>query len=328
MAKSKTGGILNELNKFKDSFSKSMTKVSRWYRALIGMFLLFILFQLRVRLLKSEVEKEAFTQKKDYVMKEGPEAFDEFYSEIYDDLYFDHFKNNYEVTEIDRNAKVKKDSRVLNVGCGNGHYVDNYNKMGIKDVVGLDKSQAMTKRAKKLFPKSNFVNGDATNSSLFIHNRFTHVMLFNFTIYYIKNKEQFFKNSYDWLVPGGYLIMHMVNRDKFDPIIPSADPIHGVYVQNYSKKRITNSVIKFKDFLYKANFDLDKSNNMAYLKETMKDDDTGNVRENNHIMYMESQKSILSKAKGQGFILLGTIDMKTVRYPYQYLYVLYKPAAN
>tara|TARA_B100000035_G_C20968062_1_gene539715 strand:+ start:42 stop:1028 length:987 start_codon:yes stop_codon:yes gene_type:complete len=328
MAGSKSNKILNELHKFKNRFSKSMTKVSRWYRVLIGVFLLFILFQLRVKLLKGEADKEEFTQKKQYVMKEGPDAYDDFYAEIYDDLYFDHFKNGYEVSEIDRNAKVEKNSRVLNVGCGNGHYVDNYRKLGTKDVIGLDKSQAMINRAKSKFPKSKFVHGDALNSSLFIHNRFTHILLFNFTIYHIQNKDAFFKNCYDWLMPGGYLVLHMVNRDKFDPIIPSADPLHGVYAQNFAKNRVTNSVIKFKDFLYKANFELDKKNNMAYLKETMKDDDSKHVRENNHIYYMETQKSILAKAKSKGFILNGTIDMRGARYPFQYLYVLYKPAAN
>ena len=46
---------------------------------------------------------------------------------------------------------------------------------------------------------------------------------------------------------------------------------------------------------------------MTYLKETMKDDETGNVRENNHILYMDTQKNTLNIAKQIGFILMGTV---------------------
>ena len=42
-------------------------------------------------------------------------------------------------------------------------------------------------------------------------------------------------------MPGGYLILHLVNRDKFDPILNAADPLHLVSAQKHAKeKRITN----------------------------------------------------------------------------------------
>ena len=126
-------------------------------------------------------------------------------------------------------------------------------------------------------------------------------------------------------MPGGYLVLHLVNRDKFDPILNSADPLHLVSAQKYAKKRITNSLVKFKDFQYKANFELDKSKNLAEFDETFKDDISGHVRQNKHKLYMETQKHILSMAKNIGFILQGKIDMVTTQYQYQYLYLLYKP---
>ena len=126
-------------------------------------------------------------------------------------------------------------------------------------------------------------------------------------------------------MPGGYLVLHLVNRDKFDPILNSADPLHLVSAQKYAKKRITNSLVKFKDFQYKANFDLDKSKNLAEFDETFKDDTSGHVRQNKHKLYMETQKHILGIAKNLGFILQGKVDMVTTQYQYQYLYLLYKP---
>ena len=104
-----------------------------------------------------------------------------------------------------------------------------------------------------------------------------------------------------------YLILHLVNRDKFDPIVPVADPLVFVSPQKYAKKRITNSLVKFKDFQYKANFELDKQQDKGIFTETFKDDETKKVRQNVHSLFMPSQKYILSLAKNTGFILLGKI---------------------
>ena len=117
----------------------------------------------------------------------------------------------------------------------------------------------------------------------------------------------------------------MVNRDKFDPIIPPSDPLVVVSAQKYAKKRITNSQVKFQDFMYKANFSLIKNNNIAKFEETFTDNATNHVRKNEHTLYMEPQKSILSKAKSIGFILEGHVDMVECRHEYQYLYFLKKP---
>ena len=141
----------------------------------------------------------------------------------------------------------------------------------------------------------------------------------------IYKASNFFQNSFDWLMPGGYLIIHLVNRDKFDPILPAADPLTLVSAQKFAKKRITNSLVKFKDFEYKANFELNKADDEGTFTETFKDDGTNNVRQNVHTLYMPTQKYILSLAKEVGFILLGKIDMVAAQYEYQYIYILQKP---
>ena len=70
------------------------------------------------------------------------------------------------------------------------------------------------------------------------------------------NTSNFFENCYNWLEKDGYLIIHLVNREKFDPILDKANPISAVSVQKYAKERITTSTIKFGDFLYKAKLQL------------------------------------------------------------------------
>ena len=74
------------------------------------------------------------------------------------------------------------------------------------------------------------------------------------TIYYIENKTAAFHNIYNWLKPGGYMVIHLVDRDKFDPRIEAADPLEGINAQLFSKKRLTKSYVKFNSFQYRGEF--------------------------------------------------------------------------
>ena len=268
---------------------------------------------------------EGFSQREKYIMKNNDELYDDFYSNLYDKLMLDKRKNDYEIDEIVNNTKCNNTSLLLDVGSGIGHHVNDFSKLGI-NAIGLDKSKSMVELASEKYPNLKFKNGDALSFMNFKHNQFTHITCLYFTIYYIQHKQQFFQNCYQWLRPGGYFILHLVNRNKFDPIVNAADPLFLVSAQKYAKKRITNSTVKFNNFVYKANFDLEKSRDIGTFKETFKDKKTKNVRENNHILFMEPQKDILSLAKSVGFIMKGKIDMVSCMYEYQYLYLLYKPS--
>ena len=163
-----------------------------------------------------------------------------------------------------------------------------------------------------------YKHGDVLDSMHFQQNQFTHILSLYFTTYYLEDKYKFFQNAFKWLKPGGFLVLHLVNRNKFDPIINTSNPVHMVSVQKYAPKRITNSVVKFNDFTYKANFKL--KDGKGTFSETFKDDGTNNVRKNEHVLHMEPQKDILAKAKKAGFIFHGKSDMVNCMYEYQYLY--------
>lgn len=300
---------------------KKIMKVKGWTKmALITGIILLILMIIN----KDMIYKEGFVQKEKFILKRGNDIYDEFYTDIYDELILDQVKNDFEIGEIKRLIKVNSTSKVLDIGSGTGQHVNLLNKAGYK-TEGVDKSEAMVKYSKSKYPDLKFKQGDVLESMLYPEQSFTTITCFYFTMYYIKDKNTFLKNCYNWLMPGGYLVLHLVNRDKFDPILNVADPLHLVSAQKYSKKRITTSLVKFKDFQYKANFDVDKKNNLAEFNEIFKDDKTKHIRQNSHKLYMETQKHILSLAKNIGFILQGKIDMVTTQYQNQYLYLLYKP---
>lgn len=312
---------MKKVIKFFKQINRIFTKQGIWTRIAIIMGIILIILMI---VNKSAVHKEGFVQREKFVVKKGGDIYDGFYSDIYDELVYDTVKNDFEVGEIKRLVQPSKKSKVLDVGCGKGHHVKLLEKAGYM-VEGVDKSGAMIAGAKKKYPKCKFKEGDVLESMLYPQSSFTTITCLYFTIYYIKDKQQFLQNCYNWLMPGGYFVLHLVNRDKFDPILNAADPLYLVSAQKFAKTRITNSLVKFKDFQYKANFDLDKSKNLAKFDETFKDDTSGHVRQNNHTLFMEPQKEILSIAKNMGFILKGKVDMVTTQYQYQYMYLLYKP---
>ena len=300
---------------------RPIMKLDKWAKGVL--FLAVILIICLVMNLHVPM-REGFTQQKKFVLKEGIDCYDGFYSEIYDDLVYDEVKNDFEVGELERLIKPTRKSRILDIGSGTGHHVNLMKKLGAHSE-GVDISPSMVEISQRKYKDCKFKQGNALDNMLYPRNSFSTITCFYFTIYYMEDKQKFINNVYDWLMPGGYFVLHLVNRDKFDPILNTADPLHIVSAQKYAKKRITNSLVKFKDFQYKANFELDKENNLAEFKEDMIDDKTKNVRQNIHKLYMIPQKKIISMAKQVGFILQGKIDLVQTQYGYKYLYLMYKP---
>lgn len=296
-------------------------KYTKWEKTLIclGLFLLLI-----VLFKKQQPIREGFAQRKRYTLKKNKDLFDDFYVPIYDQLMKNKVKNVFETKEIKRTTKINKHSLLLDIGSGLGHHVNIFNQMA-ESAIGLDKSRAMISAAKYKYNNCDFKQGDALNALTFKAQSFTHITCLYFTIYYIQDKIRFFQNCYSWLAPGGYLALHLVNRDKFDPILEAGNPLHIVSPQKYAKKRITNTIVKFNNFEYKGNFNLHKDRSSAFFDEYFKDKKSRKVRHNQHTLFMETQNYILSLAKQTGFILKGKIDMRTCQYEYQYIYIMYKP---
>ena len=268
-------------------------------------------------------QKEGYAQNDAFLFKQGNEMYDDFYAEIYDSLMYNTLKNDYEIGQIVNNTNATSQSIVLDIGCGTGNHVAKLSESDFK-VTGLDISQAMIAKAEERHPKLNFKLGDAMVETTFKPNSFTHILCLYFTIYYFKDKQKFFYNCIDWLMPGGYLIIHLVNRDKFDPILPPGNPLYIVSPQKYAKKRITKTKIKFDRFEYSSNFDLNNDTSIARFIEKIQFDD-GKVRKHEHKLYMENETEILNRARDAGFILQGQIDLLKCGYEEQYLYILMKP---
>ena len=302
------------------SITNLYKKSSNWGKILF----LILLLLLVVAIFKPIQKKEGFEQQNTFVLKTNDELYDKFYVEIYDELVFNNLKDDYEVGEIINKTDVTSKSIILDIGSGTGHHVAKLNQQGF-NTIGVDKSISMISKSKENFPDYKFLNGNVENTSLFKPNSFTHILCLYFTIYYMKDKNIFFQNCMNWLMPGGYLVVHLVERKNFDPILPPGNPFLLVSPQRYAKERITQTKLIFNNMEYVSNFSLNDNQNVATFEEKFKNTDTGKVRKNEHTLYMDTDNDILTIAQNNGFIVHGKIDLLSVAYEYQYLYVLVKP---
>jgi SAM-dependent methyltransferase len=311
---------------------KSLKNMMNFYKKMttVGKVLLFVALLLILVVFfnspdfNSRSNKEGYEQNDTFLFKKGPEIYDGFYATIYDQLVFNNLKDDYEITQIVNRTTPTSASVILDVGSGTGHHVAKMAEKGL-NAVGIDNSQAMIQQAKENYPQYDFQLGSALDINQYKNNSFTHILCLYFTIYYFDNKDTFFNNCMEWLMPGGYLILHLVDREKFDPILPPGNPLYIVSPQKYAKNRITHTKITFNNFVYTSNFNLEADKDVATFEEKFKFND-GKVRKQEHLLYMEDAQDILTKAADAGFIVQGKIDLVSCAYPNQYLYILVKPS--
>lgn len=308
------------LKKLNDGWD-GLNNLSVWTKVLIVVILVLIVVKKRNKCPRTY---EGFGNKDEFTLKQGGEVYDGFYANIYDSLVYTHKKNEFEIGTLQKTANAGEKSIILDIGSGTGHHVEQMREMGIVSATGVDNSKAMVEKSKELYPKNKYVYGDALQGSLFRERQFTHITCFYFTIYYFKDKHTFFKNCFHWLMPGGRLIVHLVDKTMFDPILPPANPLLMLTPQRYADKRITQSTITFDEFKYNANFEV--VNDTAQFVEKFTTRDSKKVfRKNKHEMFMEDIGAIVSLAEKSGFILVEKMDMIKAEYEYQYLYVFQRP---
>jgi ubiquinone/menaquinone biosynthesis C-methylase UbiE len=288
-----------------------------------------ILFVLLIHLLiiSFQTKKEGFIDTRtEFVRHVDDDVYDDFYANVYDKILYNNIKNNFEIEHIFTNPSPN--NFVLDIGCGTGHHVKLLNDLNIK-ALGIDNSNYMIHKCKSNFPELNFKKSNSSNIIEFPENTFSHILCFYFTIYYFKDKRQLLENCYHWLQPNGLLVIHLVNVNKFEPIVPNA----SYFDYENDPIRPTKSGITFDNFNYKASFIQHKNINFntitlqkpnVIFKEQFIFNNKKKTRINEHKLYMSSQQSILAAAREIGFTLHSQIEMKDIQYNYNYLYILQK----
>jgi len=248
--------------------------------------------------------------------------YDKFYAKIYDTIVDGTVRQQQEVGLTLIWAKgyrpETKTIEVLDIGCGTGGDVEEFRKEGVGKVVGMDASDAMIEIARKKFPKNDYRGKEAENIGSFAAAEFNLVTMYYFTYYYLRDRDQVFRNIFNWLQPGGCLVIHLVNREKFDPILESASPFVAFSVQKYAKERVTRSRVTFDKFEYEADFNLD--DNRAEFREEFRFKDSKKMRRQIHHLRMPKMDEIVAEVEANGFTYKQFIDLTPIGYEYQYLF--------
>lgn len=259
---------------------------------------------------------------------DNKELYDDFYASVYDQLTQGSVRTQAEVGlmlhEWTKRAEDLKTFQILDAGCGTGISAAAFAKMNVARVVGMDDSQAMlTQAATKTLPQTTLTQdqqkriewrkADLMNPSAAAGGEFTHACLLYFSVYYFPDKEALFRNLYFWVKPGGRLVVQVVNKHKFDPMLESSAPWLGFSLQKYTKERITKSEVAFNKFKYAAEFDLQDP--AAEFRETFRFDD-GTVRRQRHQFKMEDMNTIVGQARVAGWEYLGYTDLTPIGFEY------------
>jgi len=252
---------------------------------------------------------EGFSQAKQFVLKSDHLAYDDFYAEIYDMIHLPEKSAKFDYDIIVNATMPNKDmTNFLVVGSGTGDLVNSLTQNGFS-AHGIDKSQAMINASKNKFPDIDNQCACVESTSSYNNNTFTHITCTDFTLYYIKDKYEFFRRCYNWLIPNGYLIVHIVDKNHFTPVKPCVNKILDIQISKDSAlKTINRTNVDFGDFVYNVNYDMKSSGDMI-TKETFTDKGSKKVRQNEIKMHIEDSEHILTIARNAGFIQHSRFDL-------------------
>ncbi len=259
--------------------------------------------------------------------------YDDFYAGVYDQLTNQADRSKAKATLLatrwgqDKSSGPISSWSILDAGCGTGYGAVTFAKLGAGKIVGLDSSPAMLRFAQTKVEPAAKLNKEQTaairwregsleNPSACAAGEFSHIYMFYFTFYYLKNPEEWFRFANLWTKPGGKLVIEVVNKYKFDPILESASPFMAFSLQKYSKERIKKSKVTFDKFEYEARFEL--TDPKAEFYETFRFKDNA-VRRQKHIFQMPKLEEVVKMAKGAGWKYVGYQDLNAIGFEYAYL---------
>jgi len=270
--------------------------------------------------------QEGFENEHSITFEDPEQIFDDVYASIYNDLWNSRELLKYEevsIHEIALAEKPTKTIKVLDMCCGTSPHACYFTQLGI-DFVGVDISEAMLARARQDCPSAKFQKGDITQVHLFPQKSLSTILLLGFSVYSFQNPKILFDNAYQWLQPEGFLVLHLVDPDKFDPLHDLASPFASFSLQKYSLDRQTDSTIFFDQFKYVGSLKKKPNEDEAVYQETLTyyDPTLNNgikYRENKHRWSMPSKERMIDIVKTSGFKHVETQDLLRVSKEYQYL---------
>lgn len=236
--------------------------------------------------------------------------------EKYDEIYDDEFVNLYEIiyrdfSDIDYDLKIiysktlgefKNTDNVNFLVCGSGvGKLCKTIKEKFKNVIGVDISENMLKKAQITYPNVKFIRGNIVNLNIFKRNEFSHIYIDERTLYYNKydDMENIIKNIFYWLKDGGYLIVPIYDPNNLDP------------ASRYYSSKYMDDKGNFHGFTYLNDF----SHDCYYIKDSENNDiynyydkivlDTGDKRIKKTVFYIYPKEKVYDLILNNGFEIVS-----------------------
>ena len=261
------------------------------------------------------------------------QSFNQFYATIYQDLFYRDLVDDYIVGIILNKIQPIRQTDALVIGSKTGKHVNTLANKGY-NAYGLESSKDMILSAMNKYPGNKYVLGNGMNQLVFEPEQFTLISILDFTIYSIRERRTIFENAYRWLVPGGYLAIHLINVGGY----------YDSQVMTAKERRFSPTISKLFDrpplvnplgnndsvvgnYLYKSNIRMNTYDpDMIEMYEVFTNKKSGKKYNKTTNFYTPDQSVILSEAKDCGFNMLAQYNLMSNNKPYQFLYILYKPA--
>lgn len=253
------------------------------------------------------------------------EPYDSFYAGIYKSLWHSHDLDFERVSIQDiALAEQHTDSvKMLDIACGISPHACWFKQLGV-EFTGADNSKDMLSQAEKECPTAKFKLVDVLKASVFPPKTFTTCLVLGFSIYEFQNPKVIFDNASAWLKPDGMLVVHMVDPDKYDPILHLASPFAAFSLQKYSSERQTKSEIYFSSFKYTGDLQKKPDHDDAQFVERFtffnpEDNGGKKYREQTHEWNMPSVERLIELAKTSGLTFKEKVSLTPASKEYQYL---------
>jgi SAM-dependent methyltransferase len=149
-----------------------------------------------------------------------PDNYDKTYTRLFDLVTNEPAIYRHDIIKIKEITKLNDNSRVLEAGCGLGKHLEIINELvtGIT-IEGIDRSKSMINQCKIRNPGIELLCTSLTIPEIYKPESLTHILSLHETLNHNTPKEisAILNNFYKWLIPGGYLVVHVIDPSKLDP---------------------------------------------------------------------------------------------------------------
>jgi ubiquinone/menaquinone biosynthesis C-methylase UbiE len=239
------------------------------------------------------------------------DIFDREYVDMYDVAYndFNDIKMDYKHM-LDANIFNNND-KIAILGCGVGKWGSyiNSNRKNLDDLINIDKSTNMCRKAQKNYPNLKYINGNVVSNNNILNKNSQNIIIIDERMMLYNNfndQTQIIINCHEWLKKDGYLVVPIYKIDSLGVAcrfystnyIDDIGKLHGyTYLNGFTH-----------DCWYEINQDSYKNNLDYYEKIVVDNNEKNNKRVFKQPMYIMKDNTLYDIILKSGFTVHKIYD--------------------